>query len=148
MRIKCEVCEEYGYLQQLKKYYRVRHYDSQAKAKRQYPFYYHQQSKAHVETQLKNIKAENFNKQKSKSNCGHQECSSFQENKPESSLNSSGRSLAWFRTSACHVDDPGSNPGDRTTNTTILNRAYLMPSRNSLQQAATGLPCKASSRTI
>src|SRR3990170_1437792 len=25
-----------------------------------------------------------------------------------------GCSLAWFRTSACHVDDPGSNPGDRT----------------------------------
>jgi hypothetical protein len=23
-------------------------------------------------------------------------------------------SLEWFRTSACHVDDPGSNPGDRT----------------------------------
>jgi hypothetical protein len=27
----------------------------------------------------------------------------------------SGCSLAWFRTSACHVDDPGSNPGNRTT---------------------------------
>ena len=26
-----------------------------------------------------------------------------------------GCSLAWFRTSACHVDDPGSNPGNRTT---------------------------------
>ncbi len=26
----------------------------------------------------------------------------------------SGCSLAWFRTSACHVDDPGSNPGNRT----------------------------------
>jgi hypothetical protein len=25
-----------------------------------------------------------------------------------------GCSLAWFRTSACHVDDPGSNPGNRT----------------------------------
>jgi hypothetical protein len=25
-----------------------------------------------------------------------------------------GNSLAWFRTSACHVDDPGSNPGYRT----------------------------------
>src|SRR3990170_5298948 len=29
-------------------------------------------------------------------------------------LPKSGCSLAWFRTSACHVDDPGSNPGDRT----------------------------------
>jgi hypothetical protein len=44
------------------------------------------------------------------------------ENKPRNQLTSpqgpkppqSGRSLAWFRTSACHVDDPGSNPGDRT----------------------------------
>jgi hypothetical protein len=27
-----------------------------------------------------------------------------------------GNSLAWFRTSACHVDDPGSNPGYRTNN--------------------------------
>ena len=26
-----------------------------------------------------------------------------------------GRSLAWSRTSACHADDPGSNPGGRTT---------------------------------
>jgi hypothetical protein len=26
----------------------------------------------------------------------------------------SGRSLVWFRTSACHADDPGSNLGDRT----------------------------------
>ena len=27
----------------------------------------------------------------------------------------SGRSLVWFRTSACHADDPGSNLGGRTT---------------------------------
>ena len=27
--------------------------------------------------------------------------------------NNGGRSLAWFRTSACHAEDPGSNPGDR-----------------------------------
>ena len=25
-----------------------------------------------------------------------------------------GRSLAWSRTSACHAEDPGSNPGGRT----------------------------------
>jgi hypothetical protein len=30
------------------------------------------------------------------------------------SKNKCGCSLAWFRTSACHVDDPGSNPGNRT----------------------------------
>ena len=34
---------------------------------------------------------------------------------PSLNQNSSGCSLAWFRTSACHVDDPGSNPGNRTT---------------------------------
>jgi hypothetical protein len=34
--------------------------------------------------------------------------------RPAHNLPKSGRSLAWFRTSACHVDDPGSNPGDRT----------------------------------
>ena len=32
-----------------------------------------------------------------------------------------GCSLAWFRTSACHVDDSGSNPGNRTTNISTLN---------------------------
>ena len=31
------------------------------------------------------------------------------------SLNLCGCSLAWFRTSACHVENPGSNPGNRTT---------------------------------
>ena len=38
---------------------------------------------------------------------GHQENSSNQQTE-------CGCSLAWFRTSACHVDDPGSNPGNRT----------------------------------
>jgi hypothetical protein len=66
------------------------------KAKGNYPFYYHQQSKAHVETQLKNIKAESFNKQKSEVNCGHQECPGVQENKPETGCNSSGCSLVWL----------------------------------------------------
>jgi hypothetical protein len=31
-----------------------------------------------------------------------------------------GCSLAWFRTSACHVDDPGSNPGNRTIKFNIM----------------------------
>ncbi len=30
-------------------------------------------------------------------------------------LRKSGRSLAWSRTSAFHAEDPGSNPGGRTT---------------------------------
>lgn len=29
-----------------------------------------------------------------------------------------GRRLVWTRTSACHADDPGSNPGGRTKNFT------------------------------
>ena len=40
------------------------------------------------------------------------------QNKAQESLipqNNCGHSLVWFRTSACHADDPGSNPGDRTT---------------------------------
>src|SRR3972149_3173931 len=36
-----------------------------------------------------------------------------------------GRSLVWFRTSACHVDDPGSNPGDRTIFPLSLVRIIL-----------------------
>ena len=38
------------------------------------------------------------------------------ENKYEGSLHEiiGGRSLAWTRTSACHAEDPGSNPGGRT----------------------------------
>jgi hypothetical protein len=33
-----------------------------------------------------------------------------------------GCSLAWFRTSACHVDDPGSNPGNRTIIQVLIHR--------------------------
>ena len=38
-----------------------------------------------------------------------------QTEKSSNSKTECGCSLAWFRTSACHVDDPGSNPGNRTT---------------------------------
>ena len=60
--------ENNGYLQQLKNYYRVRHYDAQAKEEGKYAFYYHKQTQAYAESQLKHIKAESFNNCKM-SNC-------------------------------------------------------------------------------
>ena len=39
------------------------------------------------------------------------------------SQNNCGYSLVWFRTSACHADDPGSNPGGRTTR--LCNKNYI-----------------------
>ena len=96
MKIKCEICGKMGYLQQLKNYYRVRHYSPQLKAKGKYPFYYHQQSRAHAESQLKNIKVENFNKQKPKENCEHQKCSTVQKNSQYLGSKSSGCSLVWL----------------------------------------------------
>ncbi len=45
----------------------------------------------------------------------------------------SGCSLAWFRTSACHVDDPGSNPGNRTKNFSDSANCFRGASMISLQ---------------
>ena len=42
------------------------------------------------------------------------------------SQNKSGYSLVWFRTSACHADDPGSNPGGRTTKFRRDKQLYCM----------------------
>ena len=65
-------------------------------------------------------------------------------NKPESHLHSylnqqkawkSGCSLAWFRTSACHVDDPGSNPGNRTILSIRTNLFSLPKVVNSFSSA-------------
>ena len=78
VRIKCQVCGEYGYLQQLKNYYQVRHYDAQAKAKGEYAFYYHKQTQAYAQAQLKNIKAENFNNCKTAKSLEHKGCVSVQ----------------------------------------------------------------------
>jgi hypothetical protein len=68
MRILCDVCHQERCLQKLVNYYGVKHYNSELKAKGIFPFHHHQQTKAHAETQLKNIKAENFNNSKM-SNC-------------------------------------------------------------------------------
>ncbi len=42
-----------------------------------------------------------------------------------------GHSLVWIRTSACHADDPGSNPGGRTKINLFIRRfrpyAPLLP---------------------
>jgi hypothetical protein len=99
VRIKCEVCGEYGYLQQLKNYFRVRHYDAQAKAKGKYAFYYHKQTQAYAESQLKNIKAIDLNKLQQLKNLEHKSTTSVQgvqENKLETSSKSSGCSLVWL----------------------------------------------------
>ena len=37
-----------------------------------------------------------------------------------------GCSLAWFRTSACHAGDPGSNPGGRTKNFLFWENEQLL----------------------
>jgi hypothetical protein len=116
VKIECEQCHELGYLQQLGNYFRVRHYEGIDKNTGKSKFYYHQQNREYALSQLENIKkGENLSVQHS----SIEECSSGLDLKLKESgsksQNTSGRSLAWFRTSACHVDDPGSNPGDRTT---------------------------------
>ena len=78
VRIKCEVCCEHGYLLKLKNYYRVRHYDTEARTKGEYAFYYHKQNQAYAENQLKVIKVENFNKQATKATGEHKHFASVQ----------------------------------------------------------------------
>jgi hypothetical protein len=80
MRIKCEVCGEFGYLQKLGDYYRVRHYSSQAREKGKYSFYYHKQTIGFAEEQLKAVKSEACS-----SNLEHKKSNCVQE-KPKSSL--------------------------------------------------------------
>jgi hypothetical protein len=117
VKIECEQCHELGYLQQLGNYFRVRHYSGIDPNTGKSKFYYHPQSKEYAISQLENNKkGEILSVQRS----SIEKCSNGLDLKLQElgskSQNTSGRSLAWFRTSACHVDDPGSNPGDRTTN--------------------------------
>ena len=51
MKIKCEVCKQEGYLQQLGNYFRIRHYEGKG-ANGKGKFYYHQQTPAYVKSQL------------------------------------------------------------------------------------------------
>ena len=121
MKITCEVCKQEGYLQRLGNYYRVRHYDNNARANGKYAFFYHKQTQEYAEALIRKTD-ENFNRNCENLN-GKTESSKLEQlnsvqngNLRETSLNSSGRSLVWSRTSACHADDPGSNLGGRTTN--------------------------------
>jgi hypothetical protein len=52
VKIKCEVCHQVGYLQQLGNYFRVRHYAGINPETGKAKFYYHQQNKEYAETQL------------------------------------------------------------------------------------------------
>jgi hypothetical protein len=98
MRIKCEVCGEYGYIQKLGNYYRVRHYSSEAREKGKYSFYYHKQTVGYAEEQLKALEPKDV----CSSNLEHKGKSSVQEArilKPNSSIKSkkkSGCSLVWL----------------------------------------------------
>ena len=129
VKIECEKCHVIGYLQQLGNYYRVRHYEGISDSTGKSTFSYHQQGKEYALSQLALLRkgAENFkgntaNIKETEAEHSNpkmmEKCSRGLEPKlRDSSLNQQtegGRSLAWFRTSACHVDDPGSNPGDRT----------------------------------
>ena len=107
-------------MQRLRNYYRVRHYDNTARTNGKYAFFYHRQSKPYAEALSRNAEtlirnAENLSS-KTEASKFEQLNTVQQQNLRETSLNSSGRSLVWSRTSACHADDPGSNLGGRTTN--------------------------------
>ena len=98
MKIKCEICGEYGYLQKLGNYYRVRHYNPQAQANNKYAFYYHKQTVAYAEAQLKALKSKGLcssNLEHNVKSCGRD----GKTNKPKTSTESkikSGRSLVWL----------------------------------------------------
>ena len=147
MRIICEVCNKVGYLQQLGNYYRVRHYDSKAKTKKKYPFYYHQQSPQWALAQKLKM-AINSEKTSLASTQNNGKVATVQEavqaiehqtaieNKANPSFNleteatnTRGCRLVWSRLVDLGSIDPGSNPGspilDRILGnffgTTILN---------------------------
>ncbi len=100
---KCEICGIPGMLQMLtNNYARVRHYVRLVNGKP--VFEYHRNSMEYV-NRILNGQTNKFdhNNHDQKLNVN----GLFNEN-------TGGRSLAWTRTSACHADDPGSNPGGRT----------------------------------
>jgi hypothetical protein len=130
VKIVCEQRHIEGFLQKIgKRFYRIRHYKGVHEGKPK--FEYHQITLKYVEGCLKEkgVTIDQYNQKPTKT-----ACSSIDQNYRNSnnivdldtlksssnSKNECGRSLAWFRTSACHVDDPGSNPGDRTTTILLL----------------------------
>ena len=56
MRIRCEVCNQEGYIQKLGNYYRVRPYQSIDKTSGKSKFYYHQQNQVYAESQMNLIR--------------------------------------------------------------------------------------------
>ena len=87
MKIKCEVCNQVGYLQQLGNYFRVRHYAGKNPDTDKAKFYYHQQTNEHALSQI-------HSKQTSKPI--EQLNNTENLNLKDSSLISSGRSLVWL----------------------------------------------------
>jgi hypothetical protein len=114
MKIVCEVCGRTGYLQKLtKNYSRVRHYAGTDNVTKKPRFEYHKQTLEYInrilddkqEASNQNIDLNDLKNIDLKLN-----------NLGSLFGNASGCSLVWSRTSACHADDPGSNPGNRTIN--------------------------------
>ena len=121
VKISCEVCKLEGTLQKVgNNYYRIRYYDgvgSNSKPR----FHYHQNSKAYALEELGKLRGTGVLKNTvfDHDQNSYDQDGNYNRKVKESShicKKASGRSLVWFRTSACHVDDPGSNPGDRTKN--------------------------------
>ena len=130
VKIECEKCHRVGYLQQLGNYFKVRHYEGINRSTKKSKFSYCQQSKDYVLRQLSLLESNKKEQNLSVQHSSIGKCSSgldlkLQELGSKSQLES-GRSLVWFRTSACHVDDPGSNPGDRTKTAHIAFRMKKM----------------------
>ena len=129
MRIVCEVCKQEGYLQQLGKYYRVRHYLGMGENGTG-KFSYHQQSKDWVQNQLnsKVSSDDQLNTATDQSNllsvqkpnqdgCNNLKLSTDIGN---TSNVKGGCRLVWFRTLAFQANDPGfksrrphHNPGSK-----------------------------------
>ena len=92
MRIVCKVCSQIGYLQQLGNYFRVRHYAGIDPETGKAKFYYHQQTKEYVETQLALIEKQGSLKQQPLEQLNNVD----QSNLKDLSSISSGRSLVWL----------------------------------------------------
>ena len=115
VKISCEICKLKGTLQKVgNNYFRVRHYDgvgSNGKPR----FHYHQNSKAYALKELEKLGETGVLKNTvfDHDQNSYDQQTNYNRKVKESShicKKASGRSLVWFRTSACHVDDPGSNP--------------------------------------
>ena len=87
VKIECQVCQKVGYLQQLGNYFRVRHYAGKNPETGKARFYYHQQTREYVLSQIGS---------KQTSEPLDHLTSPEHLNLKDSSLISSGRSLVWL----------------------------------------------------